>query len=593
MTLLTTHKNFYQHTTALAQELTAIEMEVKQHEQALFAQINTLTLAVKKASQAKQPKVVSEAIKTYFDQTNQVLEAWQKKVNSFEAGLSFRKKFGDSLLVFVYGKVKAGKSSLGNYIATGRSEFDSDWMNELATQLHQPEFFSEEVNLKFEEEINYEQGFQVGEKETTGCIQGFTVPGLTWVDSPGLHSTNTENGDLAQKYVESADLIIYPMNSAQPGRSTDFQVLEELLKAGKRVLILITRSDYTETDYDETGKRIDTRTMKTDKNRQDQEAYVQNEVDKLCEKLGVTNADTSALSISVAYAEEHGNSIEAMNASGLPALFNKLEAIIGSEGIALKKKTPQINLQAFYRALLEEGTDLSFTGLLTPLQEALDTLNKQQQSLERITDQAKTRINYTVANMIDQLVEEHAASRDIDALESALDLEIKEAIAKEYQQPLQELYQTAIGALAEVPTSMGASTGLSFTDKSHNIVVDISKKSAAIGGGIGASAGALAGFLIGGPIGSMAGSLVGGLAGGKAGSYFNSQEVRTIKCGDNREEIKDLLLNKSDEAVEDILINLKTAAKNEVLTPLESALKQVHQQALTLQNFIQEQVKDV
>lgn len=586
-TQLTTHQNFFKHTTALANELSAIEQGVKQKEQQLFGKINQLTLAVKQASQAKQPVMVRDAIQGYFSQTNQVLEAWQKKVNSYEAGLSFRKKFGDSLLVFVYGKVKAGKSSLGNYVATGNSQPNSAWMQKLPKLLHKPEFFIEETNQKFAEAINHEQGFQVGADETTSCIQGFTVAGMTWVDSPGLHSINTENGDLAQKYVESADLIIYPMNSGQASRNTDLEELEKLLKTGKRILVLITRSDFLDTDYDdETGEKIKTLMMKSDKDRQDQEDYAQQKLNELCEKLSITGADTSALTVSIVYAEKNHNSPEAMQASGLQNLFEKLQGILSSEGINLKKQVPQNNLIAFYRALLEEGTELSFSSLLTPLEEALDKLAEQKQQLEDITEQAQHRINHLLATKVDSLVETHAVSRDVQALNKALEEAIAQAITDEYQQPLKELYQTTLGTLFTATQDMGLCVDLNFADKTQEITVDVSQKSAAVGGGAGGVIGGVIGFLVGGPPGMIVGSMAGGLVGAKAGSYFNSQETQTIVYGDNREEVKNMLIQKSQELVNYSLLNIKNQADIEVLQPVDTAIKQVHQQAITLKNYI-------
>lgn len=593
MPQLTSHQSFYKSTTALAHELAAIEKEVKKHEQRLFDKINRLTQAVYKASKAKQPPIVHNAVQGYFEQTSTVLAAWQKKVRNYKTGLFFREKFGDSLLVFVYGKVKAGKSSLGNYVATGCSKPDNAWLASLGKQLHKPEFFSEEVNHNFNEKIDYTQGFQVGDDETTSCIQGFKVPGLTWVDSPGLHSTNTDNGDLAQKYVESADLIIYPMNSAQPCRVSDLAELEVLLKAGKRILVLITRSDRIDIDYDDTGLEIRTRCMKSDKNRQEQEEYAEKSLKELCEKLDVTDADTSALTISVAYAEENASNPDAMQASGLQSLFDKIETILSSEGIALKKQVPQRNLHAFYQALLDDDSELSITGLLAPLQEALAIVAEQQSKLESITEQAQNRIYYQLANHIDSLVEAHAIKRDMTALNDALKQVVNEAITDEYQQPLKKLYQTTIGAMAIVTQDMGLCVDLSFSDKTCDVTVDVSQKSAAIGGGAGAVVGGIIGFFIGGPVGIAVGSTAGSLVGGQAGSYFNSQETRTISYGDNREEIKSLLIQKSHQLVNSSLMNLKKQAANEVLIPVETALKQVYQQAMVLQTFIQEQIKNV
>lgn len=589
MSQLHRHQEFYQHTSQLANELTAIENLVKDKEQQLLGGIKTLTKAVQDAAKIKQPDTVKALVARYFAELDQVLLAWQHKVANFDAGLTFREQFGDSLLVFVYGKVKAGKSSLGNYVASGRGKPDAAWMAQLANQLHQPEFFLAEQNKKFAETINFSQGFQVGDVETTSCIQGFRVPGLTWVDSPGLHSVNGENGDLAQKYVDSADLIIYPMNTAQPGRATDLQELESLLKAGKRILVLITRCDEVDEDVDEAGNLISRRIMKSAQSRQDQADYVQKSLDELCAKLGITDADTEVQTVSVDFAESHNNSAQAMAESGMQGLFDKLQRILGSDGIALKKQVPMDNLQHFYRQLLQPAGELSLMNLRTPLTAALKKLDAQQVQLQHISEQAQSRIALHLANQLDHVVDKYAGNHDMAGLNQELQSLIEQALAAHYQQPMQAFYQQTLGAFSMVTHDMGLCMDLSFEHKHADITVDVSKKSVAVGSGAGGLLGALGGFLVGGPIGMLIGSAVGGIAGGAAGSSFNSQETRTITVGDNREQIKDILLGKSREQVSRIINQLNQQTSDELLMPLQRALEQVLQQTTVFHANLKEQ----
>lgn len=589
MSQLSRHQEFYQHTSQLANELTAIENLVKDKEQKLLGGIKTLTKAVQNAAKVKQPQTVKAMVASYFAELDQVLLVWQHKVANFDAGLTFREQFGDSLLVFVYGKVKAGKSSLGNYMASGRGKPDEAWMAQLGRTLHQPEFFLAEQNKKFAEAINFKQGFQVGDVETTSSIQGFRVPGLTWVDSPGLHSVNGENGDLAQKYVDSADLIIYPMNTAQPGRGTDLQELESLLKAGKRILVLITRCDEVDEDVDDAGNLISRRVMKSAKSRQDQAGYVQKSLDKLCAKLGITDADTEVQTVSVDYAESHNNSAQAMTESGMQVLFDKLQRILKSDGIELKKQVPMDNLQHFYRQLLQQGGELSLMNLRNPLIAALNKLSAQQVQLQQISEQAQSRIALHLSNQLDQVVDKYAGSNDMPGLNKELQILIEQALAAHYQQPMQELYQQTLGAFSAVTSDMGLCMDLSFENTYADITVDVSRKSAAVGSGLGGVLGGIAGFFLGGPVGAAIGSTVGGLAGGAAGSSFNSQETRTITVGDNREQIKDILLGKSREQVSDIINHLNQQTSDELLMPLQRALEQVLQQTDVFHAYLKEQ----
>ena len=116
------------------------------------------------------------------------LVEWQHRVEKHERNTEFRQDFGDSLLVFVYGKVKAGKSSLGNYVAYGSSDPDQQTVEAARNKGQAPDFF-----LKASTTDNPEQGearlkqagkFAVGVVETTSAIQGFRLPGLTWVNWP-------------------------------------------------------------------------------------------------------------------------------------------------------------------------------------------------------------------------------------------------------------------------------------------------------------------------------------------------------------------------------------------------------------------------
>lgn len=589
MTLLTLHQDFFKQTSGLATELGKIESAVKLREQALLAGIKKLTADVRKMASSAGKGQVQASLQDYFAQTTQVLEAWQAKVDSYDAGLSFRKQFGDSLLVFVYGKVKAGKSSLGNYIACGRTKPDEQWMKRLAKQLHRPHYFGGEANSKFAENINHKQGFQVGEAETTSCIQGFSLPGMTWVDSPGLHSVNTENGELAQKYVESADLIIYPMNSAQPGRETDLQELEALLKAGKRILVLITRADVTEQDVDDEGNLVEQLVMKSEQSRSDQEQHVQAGLDALCDKLGIKGADTSVLTVSVNYAEAHNNSPQAMRDSGMQELFERLQQVLHSDAIELKKQVPENNLQAFYRLLLADEGELSFAHLLSPLDSANTALDKLESRLDDLRSLAASRIEYQFAQGVESLVEQHAETGDTQALGQSLQQIVEEAVATHYRQPLADLYQEAAGVLQSTVHDMGLCVGLEFEQKTVRKFVDASAKTGAIGGGVGAVAGSVVGFFLGGPLGLAIGGAVGSLGGSALGSRFNKQEEHIIAAGDNREEIKAILLAKGTEQIDQVLTALNEQTLKEVILPMRNAIQGVSKQTLSFKNTIQEQ----
>ena len=63
-----------------------------------------------------------EQIEGFISLLESTNNEWDKKISAHDRGIKFRSGFNDSLLVFVYGKVKSGKSSLGNYIAWGNTD---------------------------------------------------------------------------------------------------------------------------------------------------------------------------------------------------------------------------------------------------------------------------------------------------------------------------------------------------------------------------------------------------------------------------------------------------------------------------------------
>lgn len=586
MQLPQAHQNLFAKTSALAAELKYIQNQIQKKEDQLKKDISALTHAVRSTASIHKSEATKDALARYFTDTEQVLKAWGNKVASYDAGLSFREKFGDSLLVFVYGKVKAGKSSLGNYVATGVTQLSAEQLKALEKIQQQPEFFLHENNTNFSQEISLEQGFAVGDVETTSSIQGFKKPGLTWIDSPGLHSTNTENGDLAAKYVEAADLIIYPMNSAQPGRESDLAELKELLQVGKRILVLIARCDEIEVDVNDDGEVVNTRVMKSEAKRQDQESYVQKKLDELCTELGVTKADTAVHSISVSYAEEGNNSEQSMQDSGMQALFSKLESILQSEGIELKKQVPEKNLNSFYQLLIQGEGELSLSTVKLPLEGAREKLKTMGTELEDIKEQALGRINLNFANEVDKLVEQFASSKNISRVSQELSEVIERLIAKHYRQPVKEKYQEALQLLVTTTESMALTQHVQFKDNYQDIEFDVTKKRKAIGSGLGSVVGGVAGFFIAGPLGSAIGATAGGLTGGVAGGFFTSKETKNIRVGDNREEVKDQLIKAGQEKVEVILDELHQGFCAEIIEPIDQSLKKVINQITDFQNKI-------
>ncbi|MEZ9733279.1 hypothetical protein AB4291_18780 [Vibrio cyclitrophicus] len=587
---LDTHQRFYSKTSALATELKAIENQTKQQEQELIRKIHHVVSTVKAVSHLNVTNnPVEKFIQGNFEQIHALMAKWEYKVNSYQTNLEFRKDFGDSLLVFVYGKVKAGKSSLGNYIATGQSDPTLEWLESLDEKLHKPQFFKEAQNTEFGEDIDYSKGFAVGTSETTSCIQGFRAPGFTWVDSPGLHSINGANGDLAKQYSDSADLIVYPCNSAQPGRRSDFEELRKLILAKKRIMVLITRCSEEEiVDFDEEGMPITELVMKSDKNRADQEHYLKQELDLLCDELG-EYIDTSAQSISVHYAQHYGSSAEAMKHSGMQNFFDNLSALIESEGIELKKQVPQKNLHALYSLLVSEDSELSVAKIDDQVSTALNAIKKSVAALKFDTEKVQAEIAFEFSFMLDELVDKHAATKDTKALNQEFSTFIDSLISERYYPVLDKHCSEALGNLKGLTTAIAEQGGIAFEDVEQEIEINYTKKYQAAGSGLGAVVGGAIGFFVGGPVGMSIGATAGSMVGGEAAKLVDAKGEEKIVVGDNREQVKASLYERGESLIAGKLSQLETAALNQVFTPIKKSFSHISDETSNLKQFISEQ----
>ena len=95
---------------------------------------------------------------------------WDAKIACRKKGVEFRKGFEDSLLVFVNGKVKSGKSSLGNYMAWGHTDPDENLKRQVVSSLV-PKYESHENTAvsggDSEHEAQRQKEFRVGATEAT------------------------------------------------------------------------------------------------------------------------------------------------------------------------------------------------------------------------------------------------------------------------------------------------------------------------------------------------------------------------------------------------------------------------------------------
>lgn len=484
--------------------------------------------------------------------------AWEKQIAARAKGTRFREGFDDSLLVFIYGKVKSGKSSLGNYIAWGHSEPDAS----LKAPAPRLVYFSTErtdvANGDQDREAERHLQFRVGATEATSSIQGFRLPGLTWVDSPGLHSINTRNGDLAKEYVEHADLILYTMSSQAPGRASDMQEIAELLAGNKKIMVLLTGSDTTDEDEDDNGEIITSVVMKDPSDRHDQIAYVQGELEQLGNSASVL---AEVLPISTRYAERNPTP-EGIAASGMGRLLHELQNICHGPALDIKLNTPMENLRSSIRSTAGElaevrkvvdefsaGIERQDDALLRELTElGAKGASEMREHIRRIFD--------TAGN--DDL--EEALRKKAAELGAQLAQEAFARIGEQQQRGLRQAFDSSrLGRLPEYQEITAEKEYFSGTRKGNKSWLGLG--GAALGGALG--------LFLGGPAGAALGASLGTSASALGRSASAEYGFHQVVVGDNREELRQAALDHYAKRLPELLAE----HVNSLYTPLRAALQ--------------------
>lgn len=534
-------------------EFDHIKREVDRREDDLKAQLQKIEAACNTSPWHKNPLKQGHPLLKIAERCQQdldvQLDGWIRDVKNYERNTSFRKDFDDSLLIFVYGKVKAGKSSLGNYLAYGKTNPDTA---DLDSASPSPEFFWREstgtTETMSEELMSKQRCFGVDVVEATSSIQGFRLPGLTWIDSPGVHSVNSANGQLTNDYVTCADLIVFLSNSGSPGRRSDMAELIELLQKKKNLMVLITGSDEIELDEDNEGKLVKQRVMKTRSDREDQIDYVSKEIAALDPSIQSSLEQLKVHSISVRYAEE-GNPAEQEQRwqdSGLADFAIDIGNIARSKGLAIKRQTPLKNLQTFCSTLAysTEQLEKELSDIGIELRVARKDLKLK---VDHILSNLRKEFPHQIEKYADQYVMDHrgfskACQELFDQGFQHYAGELCESIGQKFENI--EIHNRALGpVIRELPQ---------FAERIEKVKYD-SRLSESIGKAGGGAAGAVAGAEGGAALGSIimpgvgtaVGAVIGGLvgawagskAGGGAGRHFNTVEEIEVIVGDNRDEV--------------------------------------------------------
>lgn len=298
-------------------------------------------------AKAHKLKAKDKSIQEIYDASTKVLkdtlDGLTKELEEARNGMQFIQDNEDSLNVVVFGKVKAGKSYLGNLMMGNAirklsTKTSYDRLEQPKVEVYDQGTCTTQDKLKeVTEENDASGGFGVDNREATRVIQLFHLGAMTWVDTPGFGSVTNENQELAREYVKNADLVIFPSTSDAAGTKQDFQEMKKLCDMGKRCLLVVTQSDTLEEDCDDDGNIVQIPVPKSDDDRRSTENYMKETLKKHGIKLGDENILTISAFLGLTALEKGEEDL--FESSNMGKFWNLLSDITEQEGTILSKKT--------------------------------------------------------------------------------------------------------------------------------------------------------------------------------------------------------------------------------------------------------------
>lgn len=320
---------------AAADSMALNEMNLDQVMERLHTWVSELTQAMS-AHQINWRGTVraDHAIAQQANEINALLttsaQAWERGWAALEPVRQLALAFEDRVMLLVYGKFNAGKSSMCNFLA-----------DRFAAHGKSVQYF----HVVSGQIVERAEPLREGAVETTARLQGVCLGNcLVLLDTPGLHSVTPENAALTQRFTDSADAVLWLTSSTSPGQVQELDELARELHRGKPLLPVITRSDVIEEDEVD-GEIIKLLRNKCPANRLLQEADIQQRGQ---EKLRQMGAEPSALqtpvSVSVHMAREQGETLQALVDSGFAQVCAALQGIVDPARAYKQRKPAEVML---------------------------------------------------------------------------------------------------------------------------------------------------------------------------------------------------------------------------------------------------------
>ena len=407
---------------SVAQRETEVEADIRTLEEKERSYLSSLNGA------ENQDEEIVQLFRDYSQSVTGTIAEANQKIREGINGMTFIQNFEKHFTVAVFGKVKAGKSYIGNFVmgnAIKKTGFASayDRLEPITVQVYDRGKSSTQSELSEQKE---ESDFATGMQETTSTIQWFDLGGMSWFDTPGIGSVTYENEELAEEYVKNADLVIFACNSDAAGTRQEFQEMRQLYDMGKPILLLLTQSDTYDYDLDDDGEEISILVPKSEKDREDTEAYM---IQTLSEQgmSDLLRYDILTVSAKLALEALADGNEESFEKSNMDQFLERLIAITENDAAEMKKATPAKRFNAML-----DGVIRDLAGIEAELDRVRQVVEKNRQELEDRKDSILEQVRSAVHLKMIQIIQDMKVKveRDKAAIkESEIENKINEAVS--------------------------------------------------------------------------------------------------------------------------------------------------------------------
>lgn len=535
----------------------------------------------------KQNKEISNLLEETINIIKFSSDNWLKNFEEMIEREKFRSDLSNYFIVIIFGKVKAGKSSLGNFIA--KNKLDSQKV----------EFFKydeagKKQAIKKLEELD-EDSFETNNLECTVEIQGFKLDGMAWIDTPGLGSMVKENGDLAKEYIQSADYIIYPTSSDSPLSLDEREQLKELFEQNKKVSICITKSDYNDEDECECGSEdgcencnggiVKVLKNKPLSNRISQENMVKEEIYKLTPKdKDYILGDVFSISTLTAKKGLDFSDNELFEDSNIPKFYELLTDVIRDKASKLKADTPYEGLKSFIDFNILGSDTIKQNSSIKNIKTSIESLEQVIKESNERFEILKENSNNDLTSEIEFIISKYSSKIDksnYKEIFSQIDNEINKNMFNIIEKNISEILNNFDASFKSLNTTF-SSNEFVIEDVYESIKVDTSARNKKIGTGIlGVIATIGVGILTGGTSllvqagATIVSGAIAGYAGGKLGEFSGSLDEEKIVVGDNKEQILLKFKNSRLENYEKIAKGMYNEMQSLFFVSLEKSMNEI------------------